>query len=299
MWQRTDRAPVAKGDERMDPGVVAEKVAELVRSPSTTAAAGRFLFEFAHRPGVDDVLELGFDQGVSTSYLAAALQDKPRARVTTLDRPVSLAKRPNIDAVLRHVGVREQVEPLVESSYNWTLMHLLARQLAEDAGGRAAIEPRFDLCFVDGAHSWETDALAFSLVDRLLRPDRWIIFDDLDWTYGASPSLADSDLVAEMSDEQRTTAQVRKIVELLVATRADYELHYVGRYALAYKRGDDLAHRSDLDEIVRGNEPLIRELAIPHHPRSPSSGARPRRPRRLRLLDRLHIPLALGAALYA
>src|SRR4051812_39229968 len=114
-------------------------------------------------------------------------------------RQTSTEKRPNVETVLSHGGVG----------------------------------------FIDGAHSWETDALAFTLVDLLLRPDRWIIFDDLDWTYGASPSLRSSTLVAAMTDEQRTTPQVRKVVELLVCSRPDYEVHYVGRYALAYKRGDD------------------------------------------------------------
>jgi predicted O-methyltransferase YrrM len=252
-----------KGGRKIEAREVASRIAELVEHPSTDEAAGRFLQEFVRRGGVRDVLELGFDRGVSTAYLAAALDDMGGGRVVTLDRPRSLSKRPNIEAVLGHVGVRDLVEPIVASSYNWTLMHLLERQKVATADGREAIEPCFDLCFIDGAHSWETDALAFALVDLLLRPDRWIIFDDLDWTYSSSPSLRDSESVSMMSAEQRTTAQIRKVVELLVSTRADYECHYVGRYALAYKRGDEHAHRRDLDEIVTAHEALIRELVIP------------------------------------
>jgi hypothetical protein len=186
-------------------------------------------------------------------------------RVVTLDQPRSLVQRPNIDTVLRQVGVRHLVEPVVDSSYNWTLMHLLERQTSATADGGRAIEPCFDLCFIDGAHSWETDALAFTLVDLLLRPDRWIILDDLDWTYASSPSLRESDFVSAMSGEQRSTPQVRKVVELLVATRADYECHYVGRYALAYKRGEGHTHEHDLDEIVTEHEALIHELVLPPH----------------------------------
>jgi predicted O-methyltransferase YrrM len=267
---------------------VAERIAELVPHASTNEQAGCFLQELVRRPGVRDVLELGFDQGVSTAYLAGALQETPGGRLMTLDRPKSLEKRPNVETVLRHVGVREQVEPVVESSYNWALMHLLARQATEQDDGRRLIEPCFDLCFIDGAHSWETDALAFSLVDLLLRPDRWIIFDDLDWTYGASPSLRSSTLVAAMTEEQRTTPQVRKVVELLVCSRPDYELHYVGRYALAYKRGDDLTHQGDLDEIVSANEPLIRELTIPR-PASTAHAGTGRRRRRRGILDHFGI----------
>jgi hypothetical protein len=75
-----------------------------------------------------------------------------------------------------------------------------------------------------------------------------------------------------MTEEQRTTPQVRKVVELLVCSRPDYEVHYVGRYALAYKRGDDLTHQGDLDEIVSANEPLIRELTIPRPASTPHAG---------------------------
>jgi predicted O-methyltransferase YrrM len=264
----------------MDARAVGERIAELLDWPSTTEPAGSFLQAFVRRPDVSDVLELGFDQGVSTAYLAGALEDKDAGFVTTIDRPASLAKRPNIEAVLRHVGVRDQVQPLVETSYNWALMRLLDRQLTDPKAGRREIDACFDFCFIDGAHSWETDALAFSLVDRLLRPDRWLVFDDLDWTFASSPSLRDSDQVAAMTDEQRQTPQIRKVVELLVSTRPDYELHYVGRYALAYKRGSgDCSHEGDLDDLVRSNESLIRELTIPRARPKPQGGRR----RRMRL----------------
>jgi predicted O-methyltransferase YrrM len=249
----------------MEAHAVASELREFVGDVSTSEAAGCLLQEFVRRGGVRDVLELGFDQGVSTAYLATALDDMGGGRVVTLDKSSSFARRPNIDSVLRHIGVRDLVEPLVDSSYNWTLMHLLERQSYVAADGRRLVEPCFDLCFIDGAHSWETDALAFTLVDLLLRPDRWIIFDDLDWTYASSPSLRDSDFVSAMSEEQRTTPQVRKVVELLVSTRADYECHYVGRYALAYKRGDEHIHQRDLDQIVSHNEALIHELVLPPH----------------------------------
>ena len=45
-------------------------------------------------------------------------------------------------------------------SYNWSLMHVL-----EHSGG-----PVYDYVFIDGAHTWAHDALAFHLADRLLLP---------------------------------------------------------------------------------------------------------------------------------
>jgi hypothetical protein len=43
------------------------------------------------------------------------------------------------------------------TSYTWRMM----KMLEEDEG------PRFDLCYLDGAHSWFVDGFAFFLIDRL------------------------------------------------------------------------------------------------------------------------------------
>lgn len=48
-------------------------------------------------------------------------------------------------------------------SYNWNLMRLL----------RDAPELRFDYVYLDGAHTWETDGLAFFLCDMLLKQKRF------------------------------------------------------------------------------------------------------------------------------
>jgi len=95
--------------------------------------------------------------------------------------------------------------------------------------------PRFDLCYVDGAHSWFVDALAFFLVDRLLRPGGWIIFDDLEWTYAASPSQAE--VVRNMPLDEQTTPQVKKIYELLVKAHPNYHNFRIeDGWAFAHKR---------------------------------------------------------------
>src|SRR5258707_1117285 len=57
-------------------------------------------------------------------------------------------------------------------SYTWELMRLIESRVVE---GRC--RPFFDLCFVDGAHTWDTDGLAFFLVEKLLRPGGWVVFD--------------------------------------------------------------------------------------------------------------------------
>jgi hypothetical protein len=109
----------------------------------------------------------------------------------------------------------------------------LMRLLQEDA------TPRFDLCYLDGAHDWFVDGFAFFLVDRLLRPNGWIIFDDLDWAYATSPALGHSDRVRQMPEDERTTAQIRLVYDLLVKTHPDYHnFRDEGEWAFAQKRAD-------------------------------------------------------------
>jgi predicted O-methyltransferase YrrM len=72
--------------------------------------------------------------------------------------------------------------------------------------------PKFDLCFFDGGHSWDETGYAFLLIDKLLTPGAWVIFDDLDWTMADAPSVAN----ATHPEAERRMRQVRKVWEILV-----------------------------------------------------------------------------------
>lgn len=180
--------------------------------PHMTVPQAERITALMREHGLADVLELGFSQGVSTCYLAAQVQELGRGRVTTIDREVARTFDPNIEQLLGRVGLRQLVEVHYEpTSYNWRLMRML----------EADPTPRFDLCYLDGAHDWFVDGLAFFLVDRLLRPGGWIVFDDLEWTYAGSPSMRDQ--VRGMPEDELTTPQVRKVYELLVRTHPGYD----------------------------------------------------------------------------
>ena len=87
-------------------------------------------------------------------------------------------------------------------------------QLLEEHRG-----PIFDYVFVDGAHTWAHDALAFLLVDRLLRPGGYVDFDDYTWTLRNSPSMNPAvfpEVERLYTDDQIDTAQVALVVDLLV-----------------------------------------------------------------------------------
>ena len=244
----------------MTPERVEESLAQLSFQPLTSRATGRLLYEFAAKDAVEEIVELGCAHGTSTAYLAAALAAKGAGLVRTFDREDTLEREPNLFTVLQHVGVEARVQPtLSHSSYTWGLMRIL-----EERTVGQATEPLFDLCFIDGAHTWETDGLAFLLVDRLIRPDRWIVFDDVNWTLGSSPTLKDTPRVAGLSEHERTTPHVRKVIDLLVRPLG-YEIRFLGNTACAYKPGPDPAssrHQADFDDIATDQRDLVRSLAL-------------------------------------
>ena len=107
-------------------------------------------------------------------------------------------------------------------------MWWLRRQLREDLQGDR-IAPAYDFVFLDGAHTWDTDGLAFAAVDRLLAPGGWILFDDLDWV----PS---DRAISDVPDDTRDVSHVRDIWDLLVCTDPSYdELRLDGAWGYAHK----------------------------------------------------------------
>jgi len=182
------------------------------------------------------ILELGFHHGVSTCYIAGALDELGGGHVTTIDLVGARETKPNVDELLRDLGLRQYVTPYYEpTSYNWRLM----KMLEEDPS------PRFDFCYIDGAHDWFADGFAFLLLDRLLKPGGLIVFDDLDWSYDVSPSLKNSDRVRRMPTDERSAQGVRKVYELLVKTHPDYD-DFMERDGWGYAR----KKRDALDQRV-------------------------------------------------
>jgi predicted O-methyltransferase YrrM len=115
------------------------------------------------------------------------------------------------DNVVAHRNSRRLMD-----SYNWSLMRLLRERRA----------PLFEYVFLDGAHTWAIDALAFLLLDRLLVPGGWIEFDDYHWTIARSPSMKPEVFPASArlyTEEQMEEAQVALVVDLLVRRDRRYE----------------------------------------------------------------------------
>jgi predicted O-methyltransferase YrrM len=189
------------------------KVKQVVEDlPYMSLKKAQVMQDFIHKHSISNILELGFFHGVSTCYMAAALEEVDQGSIVSIDLHSAQKRQPNIEELLEKCGYLETVEFYYEpASYNWRLMKLIEAQ-----------ERTFDLCYLDGGHDWYNTGLAFFLVDKLLRPGGWIIFDDLDWTM----EHIEAQWALRKPEEERVTPQVRKVWELLVKTHPQYSNFY-------------------------------------------------------------------------
>ena len=154
--------------------------------PLMTPAQGRRVYDHLRKANAHDVLELGTAHGVSSAYMAAAVEDVD-GRVTTVDHVAATRLRnPQPDAVHQKVGLADRIDRVLVdgSSYTWWLKDKVQDQSDHDGN----VTPIYDFCYVDGAHNFTIDGLAVVLVEKLLRPGGWLLLDDLRWSYGGSRS---------------------------------------------------------------------------------------------------------------
>jgi predicted O-methyltransferase YrrM len=190
----------------------------------------KLLDEFLKSNDLSNVLELGFANGVSSCYFASIIKDMGKGHLVTIDNTTAKTREPNIEELLKRTGLEEYVTYYYETvSYNWRLMKFIEEN----------DEPIFDFCYIDGAHDWNVDGFAFLLVDKLLKPGGWIIFDDYDWSYASSPSMKNSPKVLAMSKEEQETPQIQKVFEILVKPHPNYHNFKVlngNQWAMAQKK---------------------------------------------------------------
>jgi predicted O-methyltransferase YrrM len=198
--------------------------------PYMTTRQALSLGGLIEREGLSSLLELGTYHGKGTAYMAAVLEMIGRGSLVTIDRVDAKSREPNVYHILRTLKLSHRVQVYLEPrSLTWRLMRLIEEHE----------KPCFDFCYFDGGHSWDVTGYAFFLVDRLLKPGGWVIFDDLDWTYERmiKPGEPIPGFVSRLPDEERSTAQVGKVWDLLVRRSSDYERHEViGNWGIARKR---------------------------------------------------------------
>jgi predicted O-methyltransferase YrrM len=178
----------------------------------TSPTRGEKIHDFVREQGFENCLELGFAHGVGSVYIASALEANGAGHLTSVDIPSALERQPLASELLDRAGLSHRVSLVIEpTSYTWFLHRMLRERLKE-----SSIEPLFDFVFIDGAHTWDVDGFAFLLVDKLLKPGGWIIFDDLHWRQ-------DAERWPDTPEAERSFAQVSEVWDLLVQPHPRYD----------------------------------------------------------------------------
>jgi len=167
-----------------------------------------FMRDFITKNDISNVLEIGFFKGKSSAYIASVLEDLGRGHLVTIDKKTSKKLSPNITEVLDNVDLAHRVTPTFSHrSYTWELGKMI----------RQSPRPQFDMCYFDGGHTWDMTGFGFFLVDMLLKPGGWIIFDDLNWTINKSLANAPqrARMYADYSEDEKEAQGVRLVFETI------------------------------------------------------------------------------------
>lgn len=164
--------------------------------------------DFFKASGCRTFAEIGIYKGDTSLKIAEHLAGEGEIHLFDFEdnvaRVVSVLGAAGHENVVAHGNSRKLMD-----SYNWSLMGLL----------REHPEPFLDYVFLDGAHTWALDALAFLLIDRLLVDGGYLDFDDYWWTAARSPTMNPEAFPATSklyTEEQIAERQVALVVDLLV-----------------------------------------------------------------------------------
>jgi len=190
-----------------------------VTSPATLAVRGanrRTVAFVRDHPHVRDVAEIGVYRCDTARELLPIVRERGGTLHLFDYEDVLLTARAELGGknVEYHPNSRRSMD-----SYCWSLARLVARK-------RSWSPDLLDYAYIDGAHVFAIDALAFVLVDRLLRPGGFVDFDDYRWTIRSSPThnpLVFPEITHQYTWEQRRVRQVRMVVELLVRPHPGYD----------------------------------------------------------------------------
>ena len=194
-------------------------VEEKIRGvPFTSPERGRELYDYIIKHQPERSLELGFAHGVSTCYIAAALHENGKGVIDAVDLACS-TRDPSAEDLLERCGLSKYADLHRErNSYTWYLKKLLETQT--DVQGTC--QPIYDFCFIDGPKNWTVDGAAFFMVDKLLKTNATILFDDYSYAYGSKEGITDGIMHRDLDDDERLEPHIEAIFRLLVLQHPDY-----------------------------------------------------------------------------
>jgi predicted O-methyltransferase YrrM len=194
------------------------------------------------REKLANILELGIAHGTATCYMAAAIEERGDGRITAVDLLEAEALfKPSPEEQLAKANLAHFVKIVrMQTGYTWFLHDEIKRLTTKDV-----CRQEYDLCIIDGPKNWTIDGCAFFLVDKLLKENGWIIFDDYLWTYAEADSRRDAtDGITHrrLSEVERNTPHIKEIFELLVKQHPNYSdlfVHPSEGWAIARKCASD------------------------------------------------------------
>jgi len=219
---KSKRPPSNLAKEQTTPQTQPLSVIETLRSTenpnypaNVRTAANAITVDAIRRYAPKRIAEFGILNGDTTEEIAKIIGSDGEIHIFDFEHNVA-----NVINRLQAVGFKNIIgygtSTKLLDSYNWSLSKLIEKHT----------EPIFDYAFIDGAHTWNVDALTFFLVDRLLVVGGFIDFDDYNWSLKISPTLAPDRFpkTLEMyTDEQIEDPQVKRLVDLLVKRDDRYE----------------------------------------------------------------------------
>ena len=174
---------------------------------------------------LQNLCELGHYHGKSSAYLASILSEQGYGRLTTFDLAATVVK-PSIHDLLSEFNLHQYVETVISAEgYIWDL----ANRIKENP------ENKFDFCYIDGGHTFESTGLGFVLVNILMKQGGHIVLDDVKWTINNSPALFN--FYKNLTDTQRNANGVEMVCDIIIPSLG-YELvdRNVGLNWAVYKK---------------------------------------------------------------
>ncbi len=202
-----------------------EEIAAIVAGvPFISKINARYLYDMIVRERLTNILELGVAHGTATCYMAAALQEIGGGSITAVDLIENEDRfKPSPEEQLRAGGLAEFARVIrMQTGYTWFLHDEIKRQTTG-----AICNEIYDLCIIDGPKNWTIDGASFFFVDKLLKKNGWLIFDDYQWTYARAGRRRQRDATdgithRELSKDEQETPHIREIFELLVKQHPHY-----------------------------------------------------------------------------
>jgi predicted O-methyltransferase YrrM len=205
-----------------------ETILNLVQPPTNSRLKyGRILYEFIVANHLSGGLELRSSPGISTVYLAGAIEALGAGMLRSVCQKMPQQDSYDIRAALQRTGLERFVALYEESSsYSWRMMKFLQEDHFE----------QYDFCLIDGGQTWAGVGFACCLAERILKPDGWILLDNIDFSFRES-RVKNKKWVTSKQEDEQTTHQVQCVFELLLQQNPAFGAFLRrGPLALAKKR---------------------------------------------------------------